>query len=72
MGSLSTLKEARKAVLMSQRFSFLVFLKAVIRKIVRALGHPYLMIITVSSALGIVISRKACIGNPAHADSLWS
>lgn len=49
-----------------------MFLKAVIRKIVRALGHPYLMIITVSSALGIVISRKACIRNPTHTGSLWS
>lgn len=70
MGSLIILKEARKAALMSQRFSFLVFLKAVIRKTVRALGHPYLVIITVSSALGVVISRKACIRNPTHRQSV--
>lgn len=47
-----------------------MFLKTVIRKIVRALGHSYLVIITVSSALGIVISRKACVRNPTHTQSV--
>lgn len=70
MGEPHTLKEERKAVLMSQRFRFLMFLKTVIRKIVRALGHSYLVIITVSSALGIVISRKACVRNPTHTQSV--